>query len=85
VIRQAAIMMGAALRGLIGIKPKTRVCRRHYGFQLDLPFDPTQDEPDDMYKDKFNGTRRARGTMVWPLRMVSNALDWERSSKDQIY
>jgi hypothetical protein len=69
-VRQAAIVMGAALRGLIGIKPTSRTCRKHYGFQLDLPFDPSLDEEGDMYKEKFSGTKRARGTMVWPLRMV---------------
>ena len=35
---QAAIVKGAVLRGLGGIKPDARCCRRHYGFAIAKPF-----------------------------------------------
>lgn len=64
---QAAIVLGAALRGLGGVKPSSRKCRRHYGFQLDLPYDSDLDEKQHCYKDNYDHTRRARGTMVWKI------------------
>ena len=64
-------MRGAALRGLVGIKPKSRKLRSHYGFQLDLPYDSTLDDDDVKYKNKYDGSIKARGTMVWPILMGS--------------
>ena len=69
--RQAAIVMGAALRGLGGIRPKLKLCRRHYGFQLDTVFDPSEDDPRHMYVSPLDKTKRVRGSMVWPLQTVS--------------
>ena len=66
--------MGAALRGLIGVRPSVKKCRRHYGFQLDLPYDPNFDEEEHMYRSKFDRSKRARGTMCWKIEMVSSAL-----------
>jgi hypothetical protein len=67
------VALGAALRGLCGLKPKSRRCRRHYGFQLDLPYDPHLDDERNMYINQFDKTKRARGTMVWPLSMVGES------------
>lgn len=63
--------MGAALRGLGGVRPSMKKCRRHYGFQLDLPYDPDFDDERHVYKSKFDRSKRARGTMIWKIKMVS--------------
>ncbi|KAI9866990.1 MAG: hypothetical protein M1813_000388 [Trichoglossum hirsutum] len=68
---QAAVVLGAALRGLCGLKPKSRRCRRHYGFQLDLAYDPKLDDERNAYLNQYDRTKRIRGTMVWSLPMGS--------------
>jgi hypothetical protein len=70
-LRQAAIVRGAAIRGLGDIKPMSRRSRRHYGFQLDLLFDPSQDHERDRYTNLFDRSDRAKGTMVWAIKMVA--------------
>jgi hypothetical protein len=59
--RQAAIVRGAALRGLEGITPRMKRARRHYGFKLGKRFREGQDPKDSAYLDDFDikycGTR----------------------------
>ena len=66
--RQTAVVRGAAIRGLGGIMVKSRRCRRHYGFQLDLPYDPNVDDVRHKYVSQFNGKSLTRGTMVWKVK-----------------
>lgn len=68
--RQAAVVKGAAISGLGGIKPKSRRCRRYYGFQLDLPYDPSHDDARHKYVNQFNGKSYSRGTMIWKVKKV---------------
>ena len=68
--RQLAIVRGAAICGLGGLKVKSRRCRRHYGFQLDLPYDPNLDDSRHKYENKFDGRILSRGTMVWKVKKV---------------
>ncbi|ORY07257.1 hypothetical protein BCR34DRAFT_603919 [Clohesyomyces aquaticus] len=65
---QAAIVKGAAMRGLSGNTIKSRRCRRNYGFQLDLPYNASLDDPRHKYDNKFNGKPYSRGTMVWQIK-----------------
>jgi molecular chaperone DnaK (HSP70) len=42
---QAAVVRGAAIRGLEGAMPRTLICRRHYGFDCAQHFRPNIDDP----------------------------------------
>ncbi|KAF2102746.1 actin-like ATPase domain-containing protein [Rhizodiscina lignyota] len=68
---QAAIVIGASIRGLggPGSQPRSRKCRRHYGFQLDLPYDEINDDKRHMYHNEYDRKRYTRGTMVWKIPM----------------
>jgi hypothetical protein len=68
--RQAAIVRGAAIRGLGDIKPMSRRSRRHYGFQLDLRYVPDLDDEGNRYTNLFDRSERTRGTIVWSIKMV---------------
>lgn len=74
---QAAIAMGAAIRGLGGggSRPKTRKCRRYYGFQLDRAFDELRDDKRHMYSNEYDNKRYVRGTMAWKVSKVSRTSD----------
>jgi hypothetical protein len=68
--RQAAIVRGAAIRGLGDIKPMSRRSRRHYGFQLDRRYDPNLDAGRERYVNLFDRSERTRGTIVWSIKIV---------------
>ncbi|KAL4733033.1 hypothetical protein BDV11DRAFT_200880 [Aspergillus similis] len=65
-IPQAAIVQGAALRGLEGIRSSTKRCRRHYGFAVDTEFQPGMNEI-DTYWDVYNNRKMVRGFMKWTI------------------
>jgi hypothetical protein len=58
---------GAALSGLIGIKPSSRVGRRHYGFDWGLPFRNGIDSEEDGYIDPYDGKKKCTGRMEWQV------------------
>ncbi|OJJ02097.1 hypothetical protein ASPVEDRAFT_887752 [Aspergillus versicolor CBS 583.65] len=62
---QAAIVQGAALRGLEGLRADNRRSRRHYGFAWSLPFRKGIDNNKDSYVHIYDGKRYARGYMRW--------------------
>ncbi|KAL4806050.1 actin-like ATPase domain-containing protein [Aspergillus unguis] len=62
---QAAIVQGAALRGLEGLQSTTRRSRRHYGFQCSTPFRPGIDIEANSYICPFDREKYVRGTMKW--------------------
>ncbi|KAL4863291.1 hypothetical protein BDV12DRAFT_202257 [Aspergillus spectabilis] len=66
-IPQAAIVQGAALRGLEGIRSSTKRCRRHYGFAIDTEFRPGVDDGANTYWDTYNGRKMVRGIMKWAI------------------
>lgn len=68
---QAAIVKGAALRGLEGLKPTITIATRHYGWSLDLLFREGIDDEENSYIDVYDGTKRCRGRMDWAINMVS--------------
>ncbi|EED23507.1 Hsp70 family protein [Talaromyces stipitatus ATCC 10500] len=64
---QSVIVRGAALRGLEGIRPKTRRSRRHYGFQRWIPFREGTDSELDARTDPFTGLKMVSGIMKWMI------------------
>ncbi|KAL4948273.1 hypothetical protein BDW69DRAFT_199012 [Aspergillus filifer] len=66
-IPQAAIVQGAALRGLEDIRSSTKRCRRHYGFAVDTEFQPGMDGKTDTYWDIYNNRKMVRGLMEWTI------------------
>ncbi|KAF7191493.1 Heat shock protein SSA4 [Pseudocercospora fuligena] len=62
---QAAIVRGAALRGLLGMAPRKKRCRRHYGISLGLPFREGVDPQDLAYVDTWTGEKRCSKRMIW--------------------
>lgn len=68
--RQAAIVQGAALRGLEGLQSTTKRCRRHYGFAWGMPFRPGIDDEANSYIHFFTGTKVTTGRMAWMIGKV---------------
>ncbi|OJJ58314.1 hypothetical protein ASPSYDRAFT_1179147 [Aspergillus sydowii CBS 593.65] len=62
---QAAIVQGAALRGLEGLRADNRMSRRHYGFEISMPFQKGIDIKKWSYVDQYDGKRYAPGYMRW--------------------
>jgi hypothetical protein len=68
---QAAIVRGAAMRGLVGISPRKRRCRRHYGFKISKPFREGIDPIANLHVDRFDGRRLCSNKMLWITQKVS--------------
>ncbi|KAK7526421.1 hsp70-like protein [Phyllosticta citriasiana] len=64
---QTCIMKGAAIRGLLGMKPTYRVARRHYGFGVSLPFREGKDPPEDAWYDD-EGDKMCYRRVHWLVR-----------------
>lgn len=64
---QAAVVRGAAIRGLEGTMPSKLICRRHYGFTWGLPFRPGIDDERHAYQgfDLGFGSKYCAGHMNW--------------------
>ncbi|KAF3482027.1 uncharacterized protein GIQ15_04786 [Arthroderma uncinatum] len=73
---QAAIVQGAALRGLEGLRSTTKKCRRHYGFQWSIPFRKGIDAESNSYIDDFTGVKMVSGIMNW---MISKGERYEEN------
>jgi hypothetical protein len=68
--RQAAIVQGAALRGLEGLFARSRRCRRYYGYTSGKTFREGVDDPHTAYFDLFYGDKCSSGHMAWLTRKV---------------
>ncbi|RAH86012.1 actin-like ATPase domain-containing protein [Aspergillus japonicus CBS 114.51] len=79
---QAAIVQGAALRGLEGIRSTTRLCRRHYGFSWSLLFRKGYDDESDAWIDDFDGKKRVQGIMKW---MIAKGEKYAENYKQTTY
>ncbi|TID18547.1 heat shock 70 kDa protein 12A [Venturia nashicola] len=64
---QAAIVKGAALRGLGGIKPSLRRCRRHYGFSCAKLFRENIDPEHRSYFSEWDGRKFCSGRLSWQI------------------
>lgn len=62
---QAAIVKGAALRGLGNIVPSRRRCRRHCGISLNMVFREGIDPRHRANYDEWDGVKRCSGRMEW--------------------
>lgn len=67
---QAAVVRGAALRGLEGTAPTIKQCRHHYGFVWAIGFRPGIDKEENAYIDDFGGKKYVRGIMNWVIKKV---------------
>lgn len=65
---QAAVVRGAAIRGLEGTMPRTLICRRHYGLKGGLPFRPGIDDEKHAYISW--GDTYCSGRMDWLVQKV---------------
>ncbi|KAK8161374.1 hsp70-like protein [Phyllosticta citrichinensis] len=65
---QAAIMAGAVIRGLIGLKPIIRIARCHYGFSWSEPFRDGIDLEEDAWYDQETGAKMAYHRMKWVVK-----------------
>ncbi|RAH64719.1 Hsp70 family protein [Aspergillus aculeatinus CBS 121060] len=79
---QAAIVQGAALRGLEGIRPSTKRCRRHYGFARGIPFREGHDDEKNSYIDAFDGIKRVGGIVKW---MIAKGESYAENYKQTAY
>lgn len=68
--RQSAIVRGAALRGLVGIAPRKKYCRRHYGFVVGMPFREGIDPESSSMVDPYNYTKLCTNRMLWLINKV---------------
>lgn len=68
--RQAAIVQGAALRGLQGLRSTARRCRRHYGISWGITFREGIDSERNSYIDAFSGKKMVSGIMEWIIAKV---------------
>ncbi|EAW24744.1 Hsp70 family protein [Aspergillus fischeri NRRL 181] len=64
---QAAIVQGAALRGLEGLQSTTKRCRRHYGFSWGITFRAGIDSELNAYYDSYDGIKMVSGIMEWMI------------------
>ncbi|GFF98153.1 heat shock 70 kDa protein 12A [Aspergillus udagawae] len=64
---QAAIVQGAALRGLEGLQSTTKRCRRHYGFSWGNRFRAGIDSELNAYYDSYSGKKMVSGIMKWMI------------------
>jgi len=73
---------GAALRGLEGIKPTKKRCRRHYGFDIKYSFREGIDPPEDASYDAFDGLKYCIGMVEWQIIKVRTNEDLSLSLLD---
>ncbi|EPS39914.1 hypothetical protein H072_6309 [Dactylellina haptotyla CBS 200.50] len=62
---QAAVVRGAAIRGLEGTMPSKLICRRHYGFTWGEVFRPGIDKEENAFY--IFGTKFCRGFIKWMM------------------
>jgi hypothetical protein len=70
--RQAAIVRGAALRGLAGISPRKKRCRRHYGCIVMYGFREGIDPEGDIYHEPYSNQKLCRNRILWLISKVSS-------------
>jgi hypothetical protein len=69
---QAAIVRGAALRGLDETAPRRKRCRRHYGIAYRSPFREGVDPESLAAWSEWNGAKRCRDRMDWMIKKVGD-------------
>ncbi|KIX10397.1 uncharacterized protein Z518_01479 [Rhinocladiella mackenziei CBS 650.93] len=75
---QAAIVKGAVLRGLEGVRPISIIAKRHYGWCWGEPFREGIDDENDAYIDEFDQRKYCADRMHWT---VSKGQELDRNFK----
>jgi hypothetical protein len=70
---QAAVVRGAALRGLEGLAPRIMHARRHYGMSVSRPFLENIDPEDRSFLWHMDKAKYCSGRMKWLISKASNA------------
>lgn len=70
---QAAVVRGAALRGLEGLAPRIKHARRHYGIDLSMNFRESVDPESRSYLSKLDNRKLCSGRMRWFISKACNA------------
>lgn len=78
---QAAIVRGAALRGLIGTAPRVKKCRRHYGCKISMPFRQDIDPESDAWYDQLTSQKLCSHRMLW---MINKVRGWRLNREHSI-
>jgi hypothetical protein len=78
---QAAIVKGAALRGLEGLKPSITIATRHYGWSIAIRFREGIDDEKNSHFDNFDSSKRCLGRMEWVIDMARPPIPFEKSKK----
>ncbi|KAH7058858.1 hypothetical protein B0J12DRAFT_696532 [Macrophomina phaseolina] len=65
---QSAVARGAAIRGLEGLMPSSRKSRRHYGYEIGMPFRHGIDPIDKRYREAWTGKMYCSEGMKWVVR-----------------
>ncbi|KAH6663115.1 hsp70-like protein [Halenospora varia] len=68
---QSAIVRGAAIRGLMGLRPSKRLARRHYGYSISFPFREGIDDQEYSWIDDWSGDKWCRNRMEWFINKVA--------------
>lgn len=64
-------MRGAAIRGLMGLRPSKRLARRHYGYSISFPFREGIDDQEYSWIDDWSGDKWCRNRMEWFINKVA--------------
>ncbi|KAL2404054.1 hypothetical protein ABEF95_005446 [Exophiala dermatitidis] len=64
---QAAIVLGAALRGLEGIRPTSVIAKGHYGWSTSMRFREGIDHEANAFLHDFDDEKYCRGRMGWAV------------------
>ena len=79
---QVAVVKGAALRGLEGVAPQKRRCKRHYGIECDYIFREGIDEEQHSFINPYTGDKMCKGRTFWLMAKVSKASTCEDNKAD---
>ncbi len=71
VLSQAAVVRGAALRGLEGTAPRIKYVRRHYGIRVGEVFREGIDPEESAYTSVIDDTKRCGRRLRWLISKVS--------------
>ncbi|KJX95901.1 Hsp70 family protein [Zymoseptoria brevis] len=81
---QAAIVQGAALRGLEGTAPRKKRMRRHYGFRLAMPFREGIDPENRAVYNRVDGIKRCQHRVDWMI-SKGTAIKGKASRRQTLY
>lgn len=74
-------MFKEQLRGLEGLRADNRMSRRHYGFEISMPFQKGIDIKKWSYVDQYDGKRYAPGYIIWMVAKVLHGLSLLQGQK----